>query len=152
MKRIEVKLNLGAVAPLLDVMKVAADDLEPALAIEASVPSQDTEFAASWRAELLDGQRSDLALMLGMFDVDFFATGVLALDPTNAEPILRACTAIRLRLRVVHLQGLDDEQLETGSMTLESLSELQSRAFAAYAFLATLQELIVQHLDPSSSD
>lgn len=152
MKRIEVKLNLDAVAPLLDVMKAAADDLEPALAIEASVPSQDAEFAASWRAELLEGQRSDLALMLGMFDVDFFATGVLALDPTNAEPILRACTAIRLRLRVVHLQGLDDEQLEAGSIALESLSEIQSRAFAAYAFLATLQELIVQHLDPSSSD
>lgn len=152
MKRIEVKLNLYAVAPLLDVMKAAADELEPALAIEARVPSQDTEFADSWRAELLAGQRSDLALMLGMFDVDFFATGLMALDPTNAEPILRACSAIRLHLRVVHLQGLDDEQLEAGSIALESLSEIQGRAFAAYAFLATLQEIIVQHLDPTLSD
>jgi hypothetical protein len=45
MKRVEVKLNLEAVAPLLDVIKAAADDLQPTLAIQAQVPEHDAEFA-----------------------------------------------------------------------------------------------------------
>lgn len=152
MTRIEVKLNLDAVAPLLDVMKAAADDLGPMLAVDAHVPDHDVELAHSWRTELMSGQRSDLAVLLGMFDSDFFGTGVIAFDPTNCEPILRACTAIRLRLRAVQLREFDDENLEAGEFTLETMSGLQRRAFAAYAFLATLQEVIISHLDPASGE
>jgi hypothetical protein len=41
MKRVEVKLNLEAVAPLLDVIKDAADDLRPALAVDPQVPDHE---------------------------------------------------------------------------------------------------------------
>lgn len=149
MKRVEVKLNLDAVAPLLDVMKGAADALEPRLAVDPHVPEADVDFADTWKSELLEGQKTDLATLMGLFDSEFFATGVIALDPTNCESILRACSAIRLRLREEHLKNLDDEHLESGEIPLDELPELQRRAFAAYVFLATLQEVIVQHLDPT---
>ena len=149
MKRVEVKLNLDAVAPLLDVMKSAADSLEPRLAVEPHVPEHDADFAETWRSELLEGQKSDLATLMGLFDSEFFTNGVIALDSTNCEPILRACSAIRLRLREEHLQELDDGNLESGEVPLDDLPEEQRRAFAAYVFLATLQEVIVQHLDPT---
>lgn len=45
MKRVEVKLNLDAVAPLLDVMKSAADTLEPRLAVDPHVPEAESDFA-----------------------------------------------------------------------------------------------------------
>jgi hypothetical protein len=149
MKRVEVKLNLDAVAPLLDMMKSVADELETRPAVEQQAPENDEEFASEWRRELLEGQTSDLGVLLGMFGSDFFATGVIALDPVNAEPILRASAAIRLKLRERHLAALEDETLESGEIDLESQPDAVQRAFAAYVFLATLQEVIVQHLDPT---
>jgi hypothetical protein len=149
MKRVEVKLNLEAVAPLLDAIKEAADDLRPALAVAPQVPDHEAEFAADWTGELLQSQNSDLAVFLGLFGSEFFLTGVVPLDPTNSEAILRACSAVRLRLREKYLQPLGDEALESGEMPLAEMPDAQRRAFATYVFLATLQELIVQHLDPT---
>lgn len=149
MKRVEIKLNLDAVAPLLDAIKAAADELTPVLAIDAQVPEADEELAEAWRQELLQGQSGDLGVLLGLFNSDFFGTGVIVLDPDNAEPILRASAAVRLKLRQLHLEGLEDESLESGEIDLDALPEAQQRAFAAYVFLATLQEVIVQHLDPT---
>lgn len=147
MKRVEVKLNLEAVAPLLDAIKAVADELAPNLAISAPVP--DPEFAAEWRSELLEGQTSDIRVLLGLFDADFFTSGLIAFDPSNSEPILRACSAVRLRLRAAHLGGLADDHLESGEVDYDELPDKTRIAFAAYVFLATLQELIVQHLDPT---
>lgn len=149
MKRVEVKLNLEAVAPLLDAIKDAADDLRPTLAVTPQVPEPEEEFAAGWKRELLQSQNDDIAIFLGLFGSEFFLTGIVPLDPTNSEAIIRACSAVRLRLRAKHLQSLGDETLESGGIPLEEMPAPQSRAFAAYLFLATLQELIVQHLDPT---
>jgi len=149
MKRVEVRLNLEAVAPLLDVIKEVADDLAPTLAVAPHLPDHDTEFTADWKNELLQGQNSDIGVFLGLFGSDFFSTGVVPLDPTNSEAILRACSAVRLRLRAKHLEPLGDEALESSEVPLDDMSETQRKAFAAYVFLATLQELIVQHLDPT---
>jgi hypothetical protein len=149
MKRVEVKLNLDMVAPLLDVMKAAADDLGLRLAIDLRMPGDDHDFKDGWESELLTGQTGDIAVLLGMFDRDFFATGTIAFDPTNCEPILRACSALRLRLREAHLRTLADESLESGEVPFDQMTEEQRKAFAAYVFLATLQELLVQHLDPN---
>ena len=149
MKRVEVRLNLEAVAPLLDVIKSAADDLKPVLAVRPQVPDAEQDFADGWQRELLHGQTQDVASLLALFGTEFFASGVIALDPTNAETILRACAAIRLRLRERHLRALDDDALESSEVALEDLAEEQRRALAAYVFLATLQELIIQHLDPT---
>jgi hypothetical protein len=150
MKRVEVRLNLEAVAPLLDVIKAAADELRPELASAPQVPDHhDEDFAGAWKNDLLTGQAGDLAVFLGLFGSDFFVTGIVPLDSDNCEAILRASAAVRLRLRARHLEALGDEALETGEAPLAPLPEVQQKAFAAYVFLATLQELIVQHLDPT---
>ena len=149
MKRVEVKLSLEAVAPLLDVIKSAADDLKSELAVAPQVPDYEEEFSGGWESELLHGQNSDIGLFLALFGSEFFLTGVVPLDPTNSEAILRACSAVRLRLRAKHLEPLGDEALESGEVPREEMPEAQRKAFAAYVFLATLQELIVQHLDPT---
>lgn len=149
MKRVEVRLNLEAVAPLLDVIKGAADDLKPRLAVRQQAPEAEGDFADEWNRELLQAQNADVDALLALFGSEFFAGGVIALDPTNAETILRAGAAIRLRLRELHLRALDDDALESSEVALEDLTEDQRKALAAYVFLATLQELIIQHLDPT---
>jgi hypothetical protein len=152
MKRIEVKLSLPIVAPLLDVIRELGAGLHGHLAAPLALTDLDDEFRDAWVAELLEGQRDDVAALLGLFDDEFFSEGVVAFDEDNAETILRACAAVRLRLREHHLKPVGDEALETGDVDMMSLREPVRKAFMCYLFLATVQELIIQHLDSSILD
>lgn len=149
MKRIEVKLALPVVAPLLDVIKELADSLRKNLAAPSALKDLDPDFHASWTDELLNTQNEEVRMLLALFDDDFFREGVVAFDENNAEVIVRACAAVRLRLREKYLKPLGDETLETGDLDLNTLDEPLRRAFMCYLFLATIQELIIQHLDES---
>jgi hypothetical protein len=150
MKRIEVRLSLSVVAPLLDVIKSLGDDLRsrPAVGPEA-LPQSDPELKESWTASLLETQQADLAVMLALFGEEFFSEGVVYFDASNGEAIARACSAVRLRLRERELTGLGDEALEAGEVEMDALAEPVRKAFMCYLFLATIQELIIQHLDES---
>lgn len=149
MKRIEVKLALTVVAPLLDVIKELADNLRKNLAAPLGMKDLDPEFREAWVGELLSAQTDDVHMLLSLFNDEFFRDGVVAFDEENAEVIVRACAAVRLRLREVYLKPLGDELLETGDVDLATLDEPLRKAFMCYLFLATVQELIIQHLDES---
>lgn len=149
MKRIEIKLSLTVVAPLLDVIKELGGELEKHLAAPLAMRDLDPDFHASWVDDLLGAQRTDVRRLLALFNEEFFAEGVVAIDETNAEQVVRACAAVRLRLRTRHLQVFDEETLETGEVELGKLPEPLRKAFLCYLFLATLQELVIQHLDSS---
>jgi hypothetical protein len=149
MKRIEVKLALPVVAPLLDVIKSLGDSLRTDLAAPLALQDLDPDFKAAWVDELLLAQNGEVATLLGLFDDEFFSEGIVAFDQTNAEPIVRACAAVRLHLRERYLKPLGDDTLEGGDVDLMSLAEPLRKAFMCYLFLATIQELIIQHLDES---
>ncbi|MEO7598536.1 MAG: hypothetical protein ABIV50_06360 [Opitutus sp.] len=134
-------------APLLDVIKAASQSLRQNLAAPLAMADLDPEFRDDWVSELRWGQSTDIDVLLALFDENFFTDSVIALDASNAEPVIRACAAIRLRLREKYLKALDDEILETSDIELEQLEEPVRKAFMCYLFLATLQELIIQHLD-----
>jgi len=147
MKRIEVKLSLPVVAPLLDVIKELDGDLKQNLAAPLAIGDLEADFHGTWVDELLAGQNEDLRILLALFNEEFFSEGVVAIDEANAEQVVRACAAVRLRLRARHLQIFDEETLETGDVELGKLQEPLRKAFMCYLFLATLQEIIIQHLD-----
>ncbi len=152
MKRIEVRLALPVVAPLLDVIKDLADNLRRELAAPLGLVDLEPEFRETWIQELLSGQTTEVGVLLALFDDDFFREGVVAFDEDNAEVIVRACAAVRLTLRERCLKPLGDEVLESGDVDLTRLAEPLRRAFMCYLFLATIQELIIQHLDESILD
>ncbi|MBI4626860.1 MAG: hypothetical protein HY736_27020 [Verrucomicrobia bacterium] len=149
MKRIEVKLALPVVAPLLDVMKQLADGLRQNLAAPLALTDLDSDFHEAWTGELLKLQNEEVRLLLALFDDEFFTEGVVAFDEDNAEVIVRACAALRLQLRERFLKPFSDESLEAGNVDVMSLDEPLRKAFMCYLFLATIQELIIQHLDES---
>jgi hypothetical protein len=152
MKRVEVKLSLPVVAPLLDVIKSASDSLQGQLAAPVAMKDLEPEFQDTWTGELRTAQNEDVRTLLALFDSEFFSTGVISFDEENAEAIVRACSAVRLRLRARYLTELNDETLEGGDLELEDLEEPARKAFMCYLFLATIQELIIQHLDSSILD
>jgi len=149
MKRIEVRLSLPVVAPLLDVIKGLVADLQSAPAAPVSSPDPDDEFSNEWTRDLVAAQSSDVEVLLSLFGAEFFTEGVVHFDQSNAEAIARSCSAVRLRVRERHLKGLSDESLEAGEVDLSKLDEGVRRSFTCYLFLATIQELIIQHLDES---
>jgi hypothetical protein len=149
MKRIEVKLSLPVVAPLLDVIRELGDGLRKNLAAPLTLTDLDEEFRDAWVRELLVAQSGDVEVLLALFDGDFFSEGVVAFDEENAEMIVRACAAVRLRVRERFLLPMGDEALETGEVDMMKLAEPVRKAFMCYLFLATVQELIIQHLDSS---
>jgi hypothetical protein len=147
MKRVEVKLSLPVVAPLVEILREVSVELERTLAAPQALHDLDQDFRGAWIGELLEGQNEDLKTLMVLFDGEFFTEGVIAFDEDNAEPIVRACTAFRLQLRERRLKSLSDEALETGDIDMEGLDEPIRKAFMCYLFLATVQELIIQHLD-----
>jgi len=147
MKRIEVRLSLEIVAPLLDVIKSVADALHEKLAAPLDIGEVDADMREFWRDELIGAQNVDIAKLMALFDKEFFANGVVGFDADNAEPVVRACAALRLRLREENLKSLPDELLETSEVEVEELPQPVRKYFMGYLFLATLQELIIQHLD-----
>jgi hypothetical protein len=147
MKRVEVRLSLPVVAPLVEIMREVSVELERTLAAPQALHDLDQDFRGAWISELLEGQNEDLRSLMRLFDGEFFTEGVIAFDEDNAEPIVRACTAFRLQLRERRLKSLGDEALETGDIDMQGLDEPVRKAFMCYLFLATVQELIIQHLD-----
>jgi hypothetical protein len=147
MKRIEVKLSLPVVAPLLDVIRELGGGMRTELAAPLGLKDLDDEFRSAWVGELLVAQSADVDVLLALFDGEFFSEGVVAFDEENAEVIVRACAAVRLRVRERFLQPVGDEALETGDVDMMKLAEPVRKAFMCYLFLATVQELVIQHLD-----
>lgn len=152
MKRVEIKLNIGAVAPLLDIIKQAADDLRQNLAIRATFPENDREFNETWTQELLAGQNSDVRELLGLFGSEFFAEGSIAIDSHNSDSLLRGCSALRIQILTRWLQSIPPELLEDEDVPPEAIADGVRLPFASYTFLDQVQKIILEHLDPLTEE
>ena len=151
MKRIEVRLSVTVVAPLLDVIREMVDSLSDNLAVPLKIDDLDEVMSEAWVSERQSAQNADLELLLGMFDEEFFREGAIQLDEDNADRVIRACAAVRLRLRSERLADLDESMLESGDVAMNELPESSRNVFLCYLFLATMQELIIQHLEMGES-
>jgi hypothetical protein len=148
MKQVEIRLNITAVAPLLDVIKLAADDLRTTLAIQATFPEEDADFNETWTQELRAAQNSDVRELLGLFDSEFFADGAISIDSNNCEALLRGCSALRIRILMRWLQQVSPEILEDEDTPLALIPVEIRLPFAAYTFLDQVQKIILEHLNP----
>jgi hypothetical protein len=72
----------------------------------------------------------------------------LQVDETTAEGLLRASSAIRLGLRRTSLRNIPDEALEGAPLLAHMIQQSQQEAFMVYCFLAALQSIIIEALDP----
>lgn len=147
MKRIEVRLSVSVVAPLLDVIREMAHSLSENLAVSLRIDDLDEVMREAWMEDLQREQNADLDFLLGLFDEEFFRDGAIQLDEETADRVIRASAAVRLRLRSERLPDIDESMLESGDVAMNELPQSRRNVFLCYIFLATLQELIIQHLD-----
>lgn len=152
MKQVEIRLNISAVAPLLDVIKEAADDLRGTLAIRATFPEDDGDFNETWTQDLMAAQNSDVRELLGLFDSEFFSEGAISIDSNNCDSLLRGCAALRLRILARWLQEVPAEVIEDEDAAVEIIPPEVRVHFAAYTFLDQIQKIILEHLNPAGTE
>ena len=152
MKQVEIKLNISAVAPLLDVIKLAADDLRTTLAIRANFPEDDVEFIETWTQDLMAAQNSDVRAVLGLFDSEFFSDGAISIDSNNCDSLLRGCAALRIRIANRWLHELPVELIEDEDAPVSEIPDELRLPFAAYTFLDQVQKIILEHLNPAVTE
>jgi hypothetical protein len=146
MNRIEVNLDVAQVAPVLDSIKPVLAALESETAFAPEMAEADRELEGVWRAGLIHTQVEDCRKLMGLFGAEFFNSGRIELTEENADPVLRATSAIRLKLRATVLKKLGDEALQNEAFEEAALTDREKIGCCAYLFLERLQEVVVKHL------
>jgi len=148
MKKIEIKLNQDALAPLLDHIKPLAEEIKDQLVVDTHLHTDmEPDLSEAWKNDLRETLGSDSDALMNLFDRRFFEEGVIEITPDNADPVLRASAAIRLRLRLGPLKKFPDESLEGGNLAYEKMTRDEQRSYACYLFLASIQEVVIEHMD-----
>ncbi len=146
MRSIEVTLNVGAVAPLLDFIKPILSRLETETAFAADMAEADRELESVWRDGLIHTQMTDCKILVGLFDREFLDSGKIELNDGNADQVLRSAAAIRLKLRQTALKNITDEALASEDFNPDSVTRDERLGFEAFLFLERIQEVILKHL------
>jgi len=81
-------------------------------------------FRDAWVGELLQSQTADVAVLLALFDEEFFSEGVVGFDEENAETDRAGLCGRAIAPTRGLLKGLGDDTLEGGDVELEELSEV----------------------------
>ena len=147
MKRVDVRLNLTAVAPVLDFIKHVADGLRTELVTPFEPAPDDAELTQIWREDLIAAQSRDCDEFLGLFGSEFFSTNVIQLTDENIEPVLRASNLLRMRIRMQYLTRISDDDMESEAVDLEQLEQEEADAYVAFLFLDQVQKIILEHFD-----
>jgi hypothetical protein len=146
MRSIEVTLNVGVVAPLLDFIRPVVARLESETAFAADMAQADSELESVWRDGLIQTQMSDCKTLVGLFGREFLDSGKIELNDENADSVLRAAAAIRLKLRQTALKNLADEVLSTEKIDVDVITRDEKLGFETFLFLERIQEVILRHL------
>lgn len=150
-KRLELKLPAPVVAPLLEfILPLAREKGTATLAFEPNLDAIEEDFRDDWRADIAGQSQDDQLRFAAIFDTDEFRQdGTAEFGPEDCEPLLRAAAALRLKLRTRKLGAIADSALESGEIDFARLNKDERTAITAYMLLASLQEIIIRHLDPS---
>lgn len=152
MIRINVAIDGNVVVSMLEMVMAAADSLQQRRAVEVDAYADDPELQEVMARELRENLRADCEVLADLLQHNDFGRGRVELSESAAEGALRACSAIRLRLRQSALRHISGEQLEQGTVEIVSLPHDQQRAYACYVFLAGIQSLIIEQLDPDAAN
>lgn len=140
------------IVSMLEMVKAATDSLSGHLALEPQMPDDDDELKVAWQDDLREALHDDIDYLLTVLRDEQFGNGNMVMEEGVAESILRACSAIRLKLRESALIKITDHQLENAEVDILSLPLEMQHCYACYLFLASLQSLILKELDPSCED
>jgi len=146
MKRIDVSLNVGMIAPLLDFLQPVLQALRHETAFAPEMAEADRELAGLWREGLIHTQVNDLQIFMRLFDAEFLNSGQITVTEENADAVLRATAAIRIKLRATTLKGISDDDIRNRTVKVGAISEEERTAYAALSLMFQIQDVVLEHL------
>lgn len=152
MVNLSLFLDSHLIVAMLELVKAATESLNGHLAVEPQMPEDDEDLQMAWQADLIEALHYDIDYLLLVLRDHDFGKGELIMEEGVAESVVRACSAIRLKLRESALLKLTDDQLENAEVDILSLPTDMQQCYACYLFLTSLQSLILIELDPSCEE
>lgn len=107
----------------------------------------DPDLTEAWLDSLRDELGRDFEYLSDLFTTSRFGEEPVEISAESAEGILRASSAVRLWVRNHRLEGVLDEDLETGGVDFDGLEPDVRLAYFTYGLLAYLQESLIGLLD-----
>lgn len=119
------------------------------LAVQVNGPEDEDEIMLeAWRDSLIHSVREDCEKLLSLFKDTGFGQQNVIISEEVALGILRACSAVRLKIQQLFLKKFDESELEEGNLDFHQLDPDTQQVYACYVFLAGLQETLVQEIEP----
>ncbi len=148
MVEIELSIDPETVLALLEMVQNVVDSIGDHAVAPSYLPANDPDLKKAWEEDLKESLEADCAFLFQVFRDNRFGSGKFKLTEDAAEGLMRACSAIRLKLRDSTLTDITDSQLETGELDIDEFPPEQQRFYACYLFLGGLQSMIISRLDP----
>lgn len=152
MIKIDIRFEAHLIQAMTDLVKSTVESVEGKLAVDTHFAEEDPELRETWESDLQGALKSDCDYLLNILQHHHFGRYEFRIDQDVAEGVLRACSAVRLKLSRSVLRNITEDELESGSIDIITLPSDQQRCYACYLFLAGLQSLIIRELDPSCED
>lgn len=148
MAEINIRMNPFLAEAMVEMVEQVLQAQLPDRVDETANPMEDPDLRSLWMQGLSEEEDRDAAQLLYLLRHRKFGRRAIELEDDAAECVLRACSAVRLRILDLYLSEVPSEQLEVGLINQESLQPEQQRSYACYLLLATLQSLIINQLYP----
>lgn len=150
MPEIAFKIEKEYLAPIGEMSMRIAELFGDKLAISVDLPRDDPELAEAWQDGLVETLHQDMRCLVNFIEDERFGFDSIWLEDSVAEGVLRACSAIRVKIRELYLGGLSDAQLEEGDFDGSLLDQEGKGAYLTYTSLALLQEAIIGAMSGTS--
>ena len=150
--KIEFELNSQFIETITELVEATVDTVDAEVKLPDGLDDEDPELKEMWAFDLRKTLREDCRDLLGLLRHESFGRGELEIDEEVADRVLRACSAVRIKLSETLLRDLSDEELEAGSVDMLTLPTHLHLVYASYVFLAGLQSLLVRELDPGCEE
>lgn len=150
--RLDLRIAPTVIEAMRELVGSVLESLHKSDPVQAPELIDDAELREAWEQELNTLTRGEAAGLLRLLEHEAFGREAVQVSEGDAEALVRAASALRLRVRSTLLHDIADESLEAGDLDLMALSLDQQRGMACYLFLGTLQAVIVHALDPESGE
>ncbi len=147
MVTINLRINPAILAGLLDLVSAAVESVLKRGTRHFDVSGGDEDLREALEAEARQQLQEDCRRLIDLMQVNEFGDEAIEIAEHDAESILRAASAIRLRLRETALRAVPDVTLESGEVNMVAMPMDERQAYVCYSFLAQLQSQIVYLLD-----
>ncbi len=152
MPELDMQINPFMVDALIELIEAIMGNLESVLPGKELIPEEDEYLSSYWVRSLREEQEKDCTALMHLLRDRRFGRSPVQVKERDAEAILRSCSALRLKIQDSLLRDIPEYSLETGELQVKALAPETQRGYACYLFLASVQALLIQELDPEAGD